>query len=171
MAFHYSDVIMSTVASQITGYCEGNPPVTVTGGLPSHWQTASNAENISIWWRHNGTINHSRLFLLNCARGTVVYFPRNNLKYLYHISVGKWNKIHIRNKKNTNMLQNNAARQELIHIAENRDPIISNYIHCKVWDEITDPVLNCNCWSLGMDDYFVPHFTWHVMAYLCWDWS
>ena len=33
----------------VTGLCEGNPPV--TGGFPS--QRASNAENVSIWWRHN----------------------------------------------------------------------------------------------------------------------
>ena len=32
-----------------TGRCEGNPPV--TGGFPS--QRASNAENVSIWWRHH----------------------------------------------------------------------------------------------------------------------
>ena len=71
---HYSDVIMSAMASQITGVsivyltvssgadqrkhqisaslhglCAGNSPV--TGGFPS--QRASNAENISIWWRHH----------------------------------------------------------------------------------------------------------------------
>ena len=33
----------------VTGLCEGNPPV--TGGFPSH--RASNAENISTWWRHH----------------------------------------------------------------------------------------------------------------------
>ena len=31
-----------------TGLCEGNPPM--TGGFPS--PRASNAENVSIWWRH-----------------------------------------------------------------------------------------------------------------------
>ena len=66
---HSSDVIMSAMASQITGVsivcsvvysgadprkritglCEGNP---VTGGFPS--QRATNVENVSIWWRHNG---------------------------------------------------------------------------------------------------------------------
>ena len=69
---HYSDVIKSVRASQIigvsivcsavcsdvvknktpklriTGLCEGNPPWTV--GFPS--QRASNADNVSIWWRH-----------------------------------------------------------------------------------------------------------------------
>ena len=34
---------------RITGLSEGNPPV--TGGFPS--QRASNAENVSIWWRHH----------------------------------------------------------------------------------------------------------------------
>ena len=34
---------------RVTGLCEGNP--TVTGGL--HSQRASNAENVSIWWRYH----------------------------------------------------------------------------------------------------------------------
>ena len=72
-AAHYNDVIMSTMASQITsliivcstvysrrrskktsklrftGLCEGNS--LVTGEFPA--QRASNAENVSIWWRHH----------------------------------------------------------------------------------------------------------------------
>ena len=71
---HYNDAIMSKMASQITGawivcfaLCSGaeqikhesseslafvrvKPPV--TGGFSS--QRASNAENVSIWWCHNG---------------------------------------------------------------------------------------------------------------------
>ena len=69
---HYNDVIMGAKASQITSLvivnstviqaqikgntkaprhwlCEGNSPV--TGEFPA--QMASNAENISIWWRHH----------------------------------------------------------------------------------------------------------------------
>ena len=51
-AIHHSDVIMTTMASQltsITGLGEGNSPVTVE--FPA--QRASNAENVSIWWRHH----------------------------------------------------------------------------------------------------------------------
>ena len=69
----YNDVIMGAMASQITGVsvvcstvcsyrhrskktsklrvtglCEGNP--LMTGEFPA--QSASNAENVSIWWRH-----------------------------------------------------------------------------------------------------------------------
>ena len=76
---HYSDVIMNTMASQITsvsfvystvlfrskkiskprftGLCMRNSPV--TGDFPA--QRANNAENVSIWWRHHGfTIFASR---------------------------------------------------------------------------------------------------------------
>ena len=65
--FHHSDVIMSAMTSQITcvtsvylnvcsgadqrkPLCEGNSPV--TGEF--HEQRASNAENVSLWWRHHG---------------------------------------------------------------------------------------------------------------------
>ena len=72
-ATHYSDVIMSRVASQINGVfdcllnrlfrrrskktsklrviglCEGNSPV--TGEFPA--QKASDAGKVSIWWRHH----------------------------------------------------------------------------------------------------------------------
>ena len=34
---------------RVTGYCEGNSPV--TGEFPA--QRTSNAENVSIWWRHH----------------------------------------------------------------------------------------------------------------------
>ena len=70
---HYNDVIMSSMASQITsltivyirrrskkisklrvtGLCEGNSPG--TGEFPR--QMASNTENVSIWWRHHGELN------------------------------------------------------------------------------------------------------------------
>ena len=33
----------------VTGFCEGNPPVTVE--IPS--QRSSNTENVSIWWRYH----------------------------------------------------------------------------------------------------------------------
>ena len=35
---------------RVTGLCAGNPPV--TGEFPA--QMASNAKNVSIWWRHHG---------------------------------------------------------------------------------------------------------------------
>ena len=38
-----------TSTLRATGLCEGNSPV--TGEFPA--QKASNAENVSIWWRHS----------------------------------------------------------------------------------------------------------------------
>ena len=73
---HYNDVIMGAIASKITdltivysivysdadqrkhqssgvtGLCVGNSPG--TGEFPA--QTASNAENVSIWWRHHDRV-------------------------------------------------------------------------------------------------------------------
>ena len=39
---------------RVTGLCEGNSPE--TGEFPA--QMASNAENVSIWWRHHATDSH-----------------------------------------------------------------------------------------------------------------
>ena len=74
---HYSDVIMSAMASQITGVsvvclfshrskkaskvrvtvCEGNSPV--IGEFPE--QGASYAENISMWWRHHVILENCKI--------------------------------------------------------------------------------------------------------------
>ena len=60
---------------RVTGLYEGNPPV--TGGFPS--QRASNAENVSIWWRHHDlhgsrcvllVMDNSTLFLRDSFTGT-----------------------------------------------------------------------------------------------------
>ena len=87
--FNYSDVIMSAMASQITGVsivystvcsgsskktsklrvtglCEGNSPV--TGEFPA--QRASNADNVSIWWRNHAHM--SGIVCSGCAEFQVV---------------------------------------------------------------------------------------------------
>ena len=45
---------------RVTGLCKGNIPV--SSEIPT--QIASNAENVSIWWRHHGTIRSSLISLL-----------------------------------------------------------------------------------------------------------
>ena len=45
--------IKFTLKLRITGLCAGNSPV--TGEFPA--QMASNAENVSIWWRHHERCN------------------------------------------------------------------------------------------------------------------
>ena len=49
---------------------------------------------------------------------------------------------------------------------------ISNYIHYKVWDEITYPFPNFNSCTIEVWEWignFIPHFTEHVITYPCWD--
>ena len=90
---HCNDVIMGAMASQITslsnvystvysgaaqrkqsklrirGLCAGNSPVTA--------QVASNAENISIWWRHHESIVH-RFEYLSCH---LIYISIYSLRF------------------------------------------------------------------------------------------
>ena len=49
-----------TAKLRVTGLCEGNSPV--TGEFSS--QRASNAENVSIWWRHHGPSNFRAIWRL-----------------------------------------------------------------------------------------------------------
>ena len=49
---------------------------------------------------------------------------------------------------------------------------LSNYIHCKVWDEITYPFLNSNGDTVEVKEWIgdvAAHFTGHVITYSCWD--
>ena len=46
----FSRTSKKTSKLRVTGLCEGDSPV--TGEFPA--QSASNAENVSIWWRHHG---------------------------------------------------------------------------------------------------------------------
>ena len=52
--------LKKTSKLRVTRLCEGNPPV--TGGFPS--QRASDAKNVSIWWRHHGLM--ANCFCLKC---------------------------------------------------------------------------------------------------------
>ena len=124
LSWHYNDVIMSAMASQVTGVSsvcssvcsgadqgkhqssaslalfEGNP--LVTDGFPS--QRASNAENVSIWWRHHITtttgcrtiIDFFTTYFSKTRFETVVYtrlVSFGNQKCLYNKKFG-WSKLH-----------------------------------------------------------------------------
>ena len=49
---------------RVTGLCEGNTPV--TGEFPA--QMASNAENVSIWWRH-----HAHQYQRDCTLAVITW--------------------------------------------------------------------------------------------------
>ena len=50
--------------------------------------------------------------------------------------------------------------------------LISNYIHCNTWNEITYPLPNFNNAMITVWEWirnFIALFTWHVITYPCWD--
>ena len=48
---------------RVTGFCVGNSPV--TGEFPA--QRASNADNVSIWWRHHEWLEVFHFFIMGAA--------------------------------------------------------------------------------------------------------
>ena len=84
---------------RVTGLCEGNSPV--TGEFPA--QRASNAENVSIWWRHHGSAMVIQLYCINlryCNMQHILYinvfanctdlYNRSNAAQAQHDDVIKW---------------------------------------------------------------------------------
>ena len=65
---------------RVTGLCAGNSPE--TGEFPT--QRASNAENVSIWWRHNDTllteVRWRKYAVVNC----VIIYLGNALSPIIH---------------------------------------------------------------------------------------
>ena len=118
-AIHYTDVIMTTIASQITSltvvystvYSDADQRKHQT---PRHWplcgeftgtgefpaQMASKAENVSIWWRHHGSIprcdiRHTSLTHLPWTTWPPFrrrYFQMNFLEWIFLF----WLKFHLR---------------------------------------------------------------------------
>ena len=105
---HYNDVIMSAMASQITGvsivyltvssgsdqrkhqsfsslaFVRGNPPV--TGKFPT--QRASYAENVSIWWRHHEVNIRSVNGFLRSGNQPITWTNVNPNLYRHMASLG-----------------------------------------------------------------------------------
>ena len=58
---------------RVTGLCEGNSPE--TGEFPA--QRASNAENVSIWWRHHGIFVTYHIWVSNQQDHSLVNLKQN----------------------------------------------------------------------------------------------
>ena len=91
-SFHYYDVIMGAMASQITSltivYSAGNLP----GNDEFPAQMASNAENVFIWWRHHVDLHRKPVIQINCISITttpVTITPSNKLS-LSHVLVTEY---------------------------------------------------------------------------------
>ena len=63
---------------RVTGLCEGNSPV--TGEFPA--QRASNAENVSIWWRHHDLATTKRQPCIYFAGCTATWVPKPDAQFI-----------------------------------------------------------------------------------------
>ena len=91
---------------RVTGLCEENSPV--TGEFPS--QGASNAENISIWWRHHDTLHHQQ-------SGTTSFIQDSNMFNKWHLQQLSWYLIEYLPSKYTNS-QNEISPQQIYKFTE-----------------------------------------------------
>ena len=71
---------------RVTGLCAGNSPV--TGEVPA--QRASNAENVSIWWRHHGW-DGSYTILIKSVTGQYMYREMRQVAHLSLCSTKQFN--------------------------------------------------------------------------------
>ena len=70
-----------TSTHRVTGLCVGNSPA--TGEFPA--QRASNAENVTIWWRHQASpynTSHEMMSQRRCALYCFWYQQRIHVKYI-----------------------------------------------------------------------------------------
>ena len=183
---HYSDVMVDTMASQITsltivysmvhsshrskktsklcvtGLCEGNSPV--TGEFLA--QRASNAENVSIWWRLHelwnfvtcGRARDSPTVWPLCAFFFMIllfYVPFyvkkkkiDNFMCLLEFECSKWLKAHSR-----------AIPAGLV------PPMSQNFINVGTKFSTTDLIL-FDPWSFGHVDLFDKIDAWATMIYV-----
>ena len=141
----------------------------------THWDHAWYMINIEdvyhayLNYRKNIVMQHYLYqWLVKCHNGTDTQ-QSNHICIPLIISLGKQNEEQCRH------------RFFRIYTAQHLGPLlllrvnlawISNYIHLKVWDEMTYPFPNFNGsrWSLWMDKsfHFIPHFTGHLITSPCW---
>ena len=100
--YHYNDVIMSTIASQITSLAivystvysdadqrkhKSSASLAFVRGIPGEFpaQRASNAENVSIWWHHHVRNKDRSRKNINTYKMYLLY-----LRKIYHSPLTHW---------------------------------------------------------------------------------
>ena len=176
---------------RVTGLCEGNSPG--TGEFPA--QMASNAENVSIWWRHHGVKDTTSLLQsvvrhFTPSRGCIslkkkLHFSLSGFSSHLDASLVAWvivqctgeTIVYTARNTSTEAVQMNAQntsyqRQLFCYHALIQIPAWrSNYMQYKVWDEITDRFPNFNEAAIGVWEWisnFIPHLTGNAITYPCW---
>ena len=137
---------------RVTGLYAGNSPV--TGEFPAPW--ASNAENVSIWWRHYDVINSE-----TCVKRMHLFMPMGNSLltlngFIYMIWV---NNVKIR--KIIHGLCNVWASQALSDVYRSCIPshiyqvlpYLSGFKSCQQWGErhTCSVVCHAKYWAVDLD--------------------
>ena len=127
---------------RVTGLCAGNSPG--TGEFPA--QMTSNAENVSIWWRHHDKKNAVRItyYIISCLWAVGPWG---------HISYGAMCQSScIKEITRLDIEASGYLGPLLLTWINFNPPCISNHIHYNVRDEITYPFPNFTVhrWILGI---------------------
>ena len=96
----------------VTGLCVGNSPG--TGEFPA--QTASNAENVSIWWRHHASVERHWMICGNSSHKLVIWYQNQYcIKIRVHIF---WGIIWYRNEHNVfTLLMEPTISQYILYVS------------------------------------------------------
>ena len=73
----------------VTGLCEGNSPV--NGEFPA--RRASNAENVSIWWRHDGIIAFQNIFVQQLVQVDINENTKTPQYMIFATEIQRWRRI------------------------------------------------------------------------------
>ena len=112
---------------RVTGLCVGDSPG--TGEFPG--QMASNAENVSIWWRHHGYPNSQNSYLMTRPKvgdfNVLLMTPSSSLFAVYAISdcVVPWQDLSV--------LYRDDARISTKTACYNQDHILSCLLSLTIW--------------------------------------
>ena len=136
---------------RVTGLCEGNPPV--TGGFPS--QTASNAENVSIWWHrgklklheiHKQSYGSMRRSLITVMSNYGNNYPCQTMETIIHVKL--WKQLSVSNYENNYPCQ---TMETIIRVKLWKQLSMSNYGNhypCQTMDTITHALnFQLNLWK------------------------
>ena len=124
---------------RVTGLCEGNSPV--TGEFPA--QRASNAENVSIWWRHQGYIYNTNS---NRATNILIHVPAHVIcckvyeTYVFAVEVRTWTNNHLSRTWWRHQME---AFSALLALCAGNSPVTGEFPHTKA----SDAELWCFLWS------------------------
>ena len=146
------------------GLCAGNSPE--TGEFPA--QRASNAENVSIWWRHHELNRH---WARAVKSSTMVIFEDPKCRVVSLLIEANDDKAWWALYGSVNWVTWTLFSWHELSLIP---AWISNHMPCKVWDEITYRFPNFNGATVEVWERisnFIPHFTMGVIIYPCWHWS